>query len=72
LDVVVNPKSTNEAFMSFMLYVIGSVIVIGGVAWGMARAGVATVWIAITCMILLGIGILKGVSKTRSKDPPAA
>ncbi len=57
--------------MSFMLYVIGFVIVIAGVAWGMSRAGIPTVWIAITCTILLGLGILKGVGKTRSKDPPA-
>jgi hypothetical protein len=57
--------------MSFMLYVIGFVIAIGGVAWGMSRAGIPTVWIAITCTILLGLGILKGVSKTRSKDPPS-
>ena len=58
--------------MSFALYLVGFLIVIGGVAWGMSRAGVPTVWIAITCMILLGLGVLKGVSKTRSKDPPAA
>jgi energy-converting hydrogenase Eha subunit C len=58
--------------MSFLLYVIGFVIVIAGVAWGMARAGVSTVWIAIACTILLGLGILTGVRKTRSKDPPKA
>lgn len=57
--------------MSFALYLIGSVLVIGGVAWGMATAGIATIYIAITCLILLGFGILKGVSKTRSKDPPS-
>ena len=57
--------------MSFALYLVGFLIVIGGVAWGMSRAGVPTVWIAITCLILLGLGILKGVGQTRSKDPPA-
>ncbi len=56
--------------MSFALYVIGFLIVIGGVAWGMATAGISTLYIAITCVILLGLGILTGVSKTRSKDPP--
>ncbi len=56
--------------MSFMLYVIGFLIVIGGVAWGMATAGISVLYIAITSVILLGLGILTGVSKTRSKDPP--
>lgn len=56
--------------MSFALYVIGFVIVIAGVAWGMSTAGISTLYIAITCVILLGLGILTGVSKTRSKDPP--
>jgi hypothetical protein len=58
--------------MSFMLYVIGFVIVIAGVAWAMSTAGISTLYIAITCVILLGLGILTGVSKTRSKDPPKA
>ena len=57
--------------MSFALYIIGFVIVIGGIAWGMATAGIGTIYIAITCVILLGLGILTGVSKTRSKDPPS-
>ncbi len=57
--------------MSFALYIFGFLLVIAGVAWGMAPAGVSTLDIAIACVILLGLGILTGVSKTRSKDPPA-
>jgi membrane-bound acyltransferase YfiQ involved in biofilm formation len=54
--------------MSFAIYLIGFLIFIGGVAWALATAGVSTVYIAITCLILLGIGIMMGVSKTRTKD----
>ncbi|HVT40276.1 MAG TPA: hypothetical protein VHE78_14640 [Gemmatimonadaceae bacterium] len=57
--------------MSFSLFLIGFVIVIAGVAWGLKLAGVATTWIMITCLILLGVGILTGVTRTRPKDPPA-
>jgi hypothetical protein len=57
--------------MSFMLYVIGFLIFTAGVAWGMSAAGIAAHWIGIVCVILLGLGILTGVSKTRSKDPPS-
>ena len=58
--------------MSFALYIFGFLLVIAGVAWGMSTAGISTLYIAIVCLILLGLGILKGVSKTRSKDPPAS
>ena len=56
--------------MSFALYVIGFVIVIGGVAWALVTAGVPSLYVMITSVILLGIGILTGVTYTRSKDRP--
>ncbi|HEY5490918.1 MAG TPA: hypothetical protein VIK25_06955 [Gemmatimonadaceae bacterium] len=56
--------------MSFGLYLIGFVIVIAGVAWGMSFAGIPTTWVLITCVILLGIGILTAVTNERSKDRP--
>jgi len=55
--------------MSFALYLIGFALVVGGVAWAMVTAGVPTLYIAIACLILVGLGIITGVSKTRSKDP---
>jgi hypothetical protein len=56
--------------MSFALYLVGFVLVIVGVAWALITAGVALFKIAITCLILLGIAVLTGVTKTRPKDPP--
>lgn len=56
--------------MSFSLYIIGFVIVIAGVAWALITAHVPSLYVTITCVILLGLGILSGVSQTRSKDPP--
>ena len=57
--------------MSYGLYLVGFLLVIGGVAWGMDRAGITPVWIAITAVILFGIGMVTGVGRTRAKDPPA-
>lgn len=54
--------------MSFAIYLVGFLIFIAGVAWALVTAGVDTVYIAIACLILLGIGIMMGVSKTRTKD----
>lgn len=56
--------------MSFALYITGFILIISGVAWALVSAGVAMFKIAIVSLILLGIGILTGVVKTRPKDPP--
>ena len=57
--------------MSFALYLFGFAVLIGGIAWGLIVAGVPPLYVGIACVILLGLGIVKGVSKTRAKDPPA-
>lgn len=54
--------------MTFALYVIGIMIFIGGVAWALITAGVRQLYVVIACVILLGIGIMTGAVRTRSKD----
>ena len=54
--------------MSFALFLIGLALLVGGVAWAMITAGIAPVYVGITCIIVLGIGIMAAVSKTRTKD----
>lgn len=56
---------------SFALYLIGMLVIIGGLAYGASLAGLSTQWIAVGVVVLLGIGIVAGVSKTRRRDPPA-
>lgn len=56
--------------MSFSLYLVGFVLLIAGIAWALVTAGVAPLYVTIACVILLGIGIITGVSRTRLKDPP--
>jgi hypothetical protein len=56
--------------MSFGIYLAGFAILLIGVLWAMSTAGVPTIWLGIIALILLGIGIITGVSHTRSKDPP--
>jgi hypothetical protein len=55
--------------MSFVLYMIGFLIFLAGVAWGASVAGVPSLYIGIGALILLGIGIFSAVSRTRGKDP---
>ncbi|WP_284619476.1 hypothetical protein [Aquabacterium humicola] len=58
--------------MSFSLYLIGFLVLIAGIAWGLSIAGVPALYIGIASVILVGLGVITGVSRTRSKDPPTA
>lgn len=54
--------------MSFALYMFGLAMVVAGIAWGLVTAGVATVYVVIVCLIVLGAGVMTAVSRTRTKD----
>ncbi|MET0582190.1 MAG: hypothetical protein ABWY48_04980 [Pseudoxanthomonas sp.] len=56
---------------SLGIYLLGIVVLIGGLSYGAFMAGLAPQWIAVGAVVLLGIGIVTAVSRTRSKDPPA-
>jgi hypothetical protein len=55
--------------MSFGIYSIGFAIMIGGLIYGANILHMPAHWIAVGAIILLGVGILKGVQATRQKDP---
>ena len=57
--------------MSFAIYIVGFIILIGGLAYGASLAGLAAQWIVVGALVLLGLGIAMGVTRTRQKDPPA-
>lgn len=54
--------------MSLVIYLIGFAFVIGGIAWGLIVAGVSTLYVMIVSVILVGIAILTGVTRTRTRD----
>ena len=56
---------------SFGIYIIGFVILILGLALAAHLLGLPTVWIGIGVIVLIGIAVLSGVSKTKRPDPPA-
>ncbi len=57
--------------MSFALYMIGLALLLIGIGWALVAAGVAQIYIGITCLIVMGVGVMTAVSRTRAKDPPA-
>ena len=56
---------------SFGIYQIGFIIFVIGVAIGAFLLGAPPMWIGVGVIILIGIGILTGVSRTRRPDPPS-
>ena len=57
--------------MSFALYLLGMIIVICGLAYGAYLIHIPAQWIGVGVVVLLGLGILTGVARTRQKDPPS-
>ncbi len=55
--------------MSFGIYVVGFLIVIGGLIYAAVILHLAPHWIAVGAIVLFGLAILKGVQATRGKDP---
>ena len=55
--------------MSFTIYTIGFLIMLGGLMWAAHLMHVPPHWIGVGAVILLGVGILTAVKNTRQKDP---
>lgn len=55
--------------MSFGLYLIGFLLMAAGIAYGLTLMNVPGQWVAIAVVVMLGLGIMSGVSRTRMKDP---
>ncbi len=53
--------------MYFLAYLIGFLILIAGLAWAAITAGAPELYVAIGAVILLGIGIITGVTQTRRR-----
>ncbi len=55
---------------SFAIYLVGMIVVIGGLAYIATLLHVPNPWIIGGAVVLLGMGILGAVTQTRRKDPP--
>jgi hypothetical protein len=55
---------------SFSTYLLGFIVLIIGLAIAAYLLIGPSIWIAVGAVILIGIGILMGTSRTKAKDPP--
>jgi hypothetical protein len=54
--------------MSFGIYIAGFIIMIVGLAYGAHMLHVPPRWIGTGIVVMVGLGILSGVAKTRQRD----
>jgi hypothetical protein len=52
------------------MYLFGFIVLIIGLALAAYLVGVPALWIGVGVVVLIGIGILSGVSRTKRPDPP--
>jgi NADH:ubiquinone oxidoreductase subunit 6 (subunit J) len=54
---------------NMVVYLIGTLLVVAGLAYAASRLGVAQVWIIAGALVIIGLGLMGGIVKTRQKDP---
>lgn len=57
---------------SFVIYVVGFLIIIGALAYGATTLGVPAVWIGVGAALMFGVGLISAVTHTRRKDKTEA
>jgi len=54
---------------SFATYLIGFIILIGGLAYGAYLLNAPPVWIGVGVIILVGFGVISATRRTKMRDP---
>jgi uncharacterized membrane protein YoaK (UPF0700 family) len=54
--------------MTLVIYLVGWLIFIGGVCWGLVAMHVSQHTIAIVAVIMLGIAVITGATRARNRD----
>jgi len=55
---------------AFMLYVGGFVVLLGGLVYGAFLLHAPPTWIGVGALVLVGLGIMSAVSRTKQRDAP--
>jgi hypothetical protein len=50
---------------NFAIYMIGAILAAGALVYGLHRAGLGEPWVWIGLALLIGLGIMGGIVKTR-------
>lgn len=55
---------------AFTAYLIGAIVLAGGLSFAAFQLGAPPIWIGIGALIVLGMGIMSAAAKTKQKDLP--
>jgi hypothetical protein len=53
---------------NFAIYLVGIIFVAGGLAFAAYKMGISPIWIFSSVVVIIGLGIMAAVSKTRLKE----
>lgn len=53
---------------SFGLYMIGVIVVVAALSYGAHLLGMSATWIFIVAAAIIGLGVMAGVARTRTRD----
>lgn len=53
---------------SLGLYLVGFIVLVGGITMGLHLAGLPDAWVAVAGIVLVGIGVITGVTRMRGRD----
>jgi uncharacterized membrane protein len=54
----------------FSIFLIGYLIFVCGVAFALDSFGLSSRWVFISVLILIGVGVAAGATRTKRDDPP--
>jgi hypothetical protein len=54
---------------NFIVYIVGTLFVVAGLAYGASRMGISSTWILAGALVIIGFGLMGGIVRTRQKDP---
>jgi hypothetical protein len=57
---------------AFMLYVFGFIVLLAGLGYGAHLLHVPQTWIIVGALILVGLGVMSAVARTKQRDPPSS
>jgi drug/metabolite transporter (DMT)-like permease len=61
-------RPSKEKTMTLVIYLVGWIFLIGGVCWALIAMHVPQHTIEIVAVIMLGVAIITGATRTRNRD----
>lgn len=56
---------------AFVLYILGFMVLLAGLIYAAMLLHVPSTWIGVGALIIIGMGVMSAVSRTKRRDPPA-